>query len=97
MQPDTLPAIDRMEIERGTLDADTVARLVVIAENPLAPPSHRIRARTALRRHREAVQAFAGDEAMAADLVGRISRGEHLGWRDRAAAVRMGLMKPVVD
>ncbi len=97
MQTDALPAIDRMQIEAGALDADTVARLVVIAENPLAPPSHRIRARTALRRHREAVQAFAGDEAMALDLIGRIERGEVLGWRDRARAVRMGLMKPVAD
>ncbi len=97
MQTDALPAIDRMQIEAGALDADTVARLVVIAENPLAPPSHRIRARTALRRHREAVAAYAGDEAMAADLVGRISRGEHLGWRDRAAAARLGLIKPITD
>lgn len=97
MQPDALPAIDRMEIERGTLDADTVARLVVIAENPLAPPSHRIRARTALRRHREAVQAFAGDEAVAVDLASRIERGEVLGWRDRAAAVRLGLIKPAAE
>ncbi len=97
MQTDALPAIDRMQIEAGALDADTVARLVVIAENPLAPPSHRIRARTALRRHREAVAAYVGDEAMAADLVGRISRGEHLGWRDRAAAIRMGLIKPITD
>ncbi len=97
MQIDALPAIDRMEIERGALDADTVARLVVIAENPLAPPSHRVRARSALRRHREAVQAFAGDEAMALDLIGRIERGEALGWRDRATAVRLGLIKPAAD
>ncbi len=97
MQPDTLPAIDRMEIERGALDADTVARLRVIAENPMAPPSHRVRARSALRRHREAVQAFAGDEAMAHDLIGRIERGEALGWRDKAAAVRLGLIKPITD
>ncbi len=92
-----LTAVDRLEIARGALDAETVARLVVIAENPLAPPSHRVRARTALRRHREAVQAFAGDEAVAADLVGRISRGGALGWRDRAAAVRLGLIKPITD
>ncbi len=96
MQVD-MPALDRLEIERGALDADTVARLVVIAENPLAPPSHRVRARSALRRHREAVQAFAGDEAMALDLIGRIERGEALGWRDRATAVRLGLIKPAAD
>ncbi|MBW4035481.1 MAG: hypothetical protein HIU90_08415 [Proteobacteria bacterium] len=86
-----------MQIERGALDADTLARLVVIAENPLAPPSHRVRARTALRRHREAVAAYMGDEAVALDLIGRIERGEPLAWRDRATAVRLGLIKPVAD
>lgn len=96
MQVD-MPALDRLEIERGALDADTVARLRVIAEDAAAPPSHRIRARSALRRHREAIAAYMGDEAVALDLIGRIERGEALGWRDRATAVRLGLIKPAAD
>ncbi len=96
MQVD-LPALDRLEIERGMLDAETLERLRVIAEDAAAPPSYRVRARTALRRHSEAVATYMGDEAVAVDLVGRIERGEALAWRDRATAVRLGLLKPVAD
>lgn len=78
------------------LTEDQLAALWTIAEDPLAVPSRRVEARKLLKAWRDA-----HDDARGAELRRRIQdakrSGRGLTWRERAIAVKLGMIRPDHD
>lgn len=74
-------------------DDPEIARLRVLAEDPLVRPSVRVAARKALRDYRRTIEAAETATAARRRLAAKIRRGEPMSWRETATAREIGLMQ----